>query len=50
MAGQPFDYRIQVQNPFEAATQGLQLGVNIAQIRQNQQAQALAMQQKQAET
>lgn len=49
MADQPFDYRIQVQNPFEAATQGLRLGANIAQIRQNQQAQAQAMQQKQAE-
>ena len=37
MAGQPFNYRIDVVNPFTAATQGLQLGASIQQLQQQRE-------------
>lgn len=47
MAG-PFDYTIDIQSPFTSLTQGLQLGAGIADIRAQQQARELKMQQEQA--
>lgn len=48
MAG-PFDYTIDVANPFQAALQGYQGGLAINQARQQQEAQQFGLQQKQFE-
>lgn len=44
---QPMDYRIQVQNPFEGALQGVQAGVNLAGIMDKQAEQQRLLQQQQ---
>lgn len=48
MAGQPYDYRIQVADPMAAATQGLQLGSNMLALQQQRQkaAQMQAMRER----
>lgn len=44
MAG-PFDYRINVADPFSAATQGLQIGASIEQLRQQREDRARKLEQ-----
>jgi len=44
MAG-PFDYRINVADPFTAATQGLQIGASIEQLRQQREDRARKLEQ-----
>lgn len=44
--GQPFNYAVEVQNPFEAAIGGFKLGAGVAEAQAQQQASALALEQK----
>lgn len=43
MAGQPFDYRLNVIDPFSAATQGLQLGATMEQMQRQREDRARAL-------
>jgi hypothetical protein len=44
--GQPINYAVEVQNPFEAAIGGFKLGAGVAEAQAAQQARTLALEQQ----